>query len=159
MLSDTEREEIAAEMTHYPAPEHACIDALKIVQRHRGWVSDEGVQDIAAFLHISPAEVDSVATFYNLIFRRPVGTHVIMLCDSVSCWIVGYDQIREQLAAELGIGLGETTADGQFTLLPIPCLGTCDHAPAMMIGEDLHRDLRPEQIGAILERYRSSEGT
>ncbi len=159
MLSDNERNAIAAELENYPSPEHACIDALRIVQRQRGWVSDEGVQDIAAFLQMSAAEVDSVATFYNLIFRRPVGKHVIFLCDSVSCWIVGYERIREQLSAELGINFGETTADGQFTLLPIPCLGTCDHAPAMMIDEDLHRDLRPEQIGDILSRYQSNEGS
>ncbi len=153
MLTDAEREEIEAEVRHYPQRRNACIDALQIVQRHRGWVSDEAVQDIAAALDLSPEEVDSVATFYNLIYRKPVGQHVILLCDSVSCWVMGYERLREHLAARLGIGFGQTSADGRFTLLPVPCLGTCDHAPAMMIGTELYRDLTPERLDEILQRY------
>lgn len=150
MLTNAERAAIEAEVRHYPQRRNACIDALQIVQRHRGWVSDEAVRDVAACLEISPEEVDSVATFYNLIFRRPVGEHVILLCDSVSCWVMGYERLREQLAARLGIGFGQTSADGRYTLLPIPCLGTCDHAPAMMIDAELYRDLTPERLDEIL---------
>lgn len=153
MLTAQEQQEIAAELGHYPEKRAVCIEALKIVQQHRGWVSDESLRDIAAFLEMTPDELDGVATFYNLIFRKPVGRHVILVCDSVSCWIMGYDRLRERLAARLGIRLGETTADGRFTLLPIVCLGTCDHAPAMMIDEDLYRDIEPEAIDAILDRY------
>jgi NADH-quinone oxidoreductase subunit E len=102
---------------------------------------------------MTPDELDSVATFYNLIFRKPVGRHVILVCDSVSCWIMGYERLRERLTARLGIRPGDTTADGRFTLLPIVCLGTCDHAPAMMIDEDLYRDIDPAAIDAILEQY------
>ena len=119
---------------------------MKIVQRHRGWVSDESIRDIGELLGMSPADLDGVATFYNLIFRKPVGRHVVMLCDSVSCWIMGYERIREHLTQRLGIELGETTADDRFTLLPIVCLGACDHAPAMMIDDDLHGDLDPAKI-------------
>src|SRR5262249_28598428 len=97
-------------------------------------------------------ELDGVATFYNLIFRRPVGQHVILLCDSVSCWIMGYERLQTHLRTRLGITLGETTADGQFTLLPIPCLGTCDHAPALMIDDALYRDLDPEKLDLVLEQ-------
>jgi NADH-quinone oxidoreductase subunit E len=153
MLTDAEREEIEAEVRHYPQRRNACIDALQIVQRHRGWVSDEAVRDVAAALELSPEEVDSVATFYNLIFRRPVGEHVILLCDSVSCWVMGYERLRERLAAQLGITFGQTSADGRFTLLPIQCLGTCDHAPAMMIDAELYRDLTPEQLDEILRGH------
>jgi NADH-quinone oxidoreductase subunit E len=154
MLSDIERREIEAELQHYEQKRAACIDALKIVQRHRGWVSDESIHDIAALLEMTPDELDGVATFYNLIFRKPVGRHVILLCDSVSCWIMGYVQLREHLQARLGINFGETSRDGQFTLLPIPCLGTCDHAPALMIGDELYRDLSPEKLDGILAGYR-----
>jgi NADH-quinone oxidoreductase subunit E len=153
MLTDQEQQEIAAELRHYPEKRAVCIEALKIVQQHRGWVSDESLRDIAAFLEMTPDELEGVASFYNLVFRRPVGRHVILLCDSVSCWIMGYDRLRERLVDRLGIGLGQTTPDGRFTLLPIVCLGTCDHAPAMMIDEDLYRDLDAEAIGGILERY------
>ena len=84
MLTAEEINEIDAEAAHYPRRDAVCIDALKIVQRHRGWVSDESVRDIAGHIGMSPTDVDSVATFYNLIFRKPVGRHVIMVCDSVS---------------------------------------------------------------------------
>ena len=154
MLSPEERQEIEAELPHYSNKQAVCIDAMKIVQRHRGWVSDESIRDIADFLDISADDLDGVATFYNLIYRKPVGRHVILLCNSVSCWIMGYDQLRERLCQRLQIQLGETTANGRFTLLPIVCLGTCDHAPALMIDNHLHRDLSPDSAEQLLERYR-----
>lgn len=154
MLSAEEKQEIEAEFPYHAQKSAVVIDALKIVQRHRGWVSDESVRDIAALLQMTPGDVDSVASFYNLIFRRPVGRHVILLCDSISCWIMGCERLRERLSARLGIQPGETTADGEFTLLPIVCLGTCDHAPALMIDDDLHRNVEPEKLDGILAGYR-----
>lgn len=154
MLSPEERKEIEAELPRYATKQAVCIDALKIVQRHRRWISDESIRDIAELLEMSPDDLDSVATFYNLIYRKPVGRHVILLCNSVSCWIMGYEQLRRRLSERLGIQFGETTPDGKFTLLPIVCLGTCDHAPALMIDNDLHRDLTPESVDGLLEKYR-----
>ena len=152
VLTEEERQEIEAELHQYAQKRAVCIDALKIVQRRRGWVSDESVRDLAEFLEMTPDELDSVATFYNLIFRKPVGRRVILICDSVSCWIMGYDRIREHLTTRLGVELGETSADGEFTMLPIACLGACDHAPALMIDEALYQDLEPQGIDRILER-------
>jgi len=154
MLSPEERQEIEAELARYPAKQAVTIDALLIVQKHRGWVSDETLKDLAAFLGMTVEDLDGVATFYNLIFRKPVGRHVVTVCDSVSCWIMGYEKIRRRLTKDLGIELGQTTSDGRFTLLPIVCLGTCDHAPAMMVGRDLYRDLTPEKLQGILKKYR-----
>jgi NADH-quinone oxidoreductase subunit E len=153
MLTEEEKREIEAELAHYSHKQAVCVDAMKIVQEHRGWVSDESLRDIAELLDMTTDELEGVATFYNLIYREPVGKHVIMLCNSVSCWIMGYEQIRKQLNERLGIDLGETGADNRFTFLPIVCLGTCDHAPAMMIDKDLHRDLEPAKLDAILEQY------
>jgi NADH-quinone oxidoreductase subunit E len=153
-LSAEERREIEAEFAHYPTKRAVCIDALKIVQRHRGWISDESLHDVAQLLEMSLDELEGVATFYNLLYRKPVGRHVVLLCDSVSCWIMGYEKLRERLCSKLGAHLGETTADGRFTLLPIVCLGTCDHAPAMMVDEDLHRDLDPDGAEKALENYK-----
>ena len=153
MLTEKEKELIGEELRHYPQPRAAVSEALKIVQRHRGWVSDESVRDIAVALGLTPDEVDSVATFYSMIFRRPVGRHVILFCDSVSCWILGANPLQAQLGARLGIRPGETTADGRFTLLPCACLGACDRAPAMMIDDDLHVELTPEKIEEALARY------
>ena len=154
MLSPEERREIEAEFAHYPDKRALTIDAMKIVQKHRGWVSDDALKDISEILEVPVSELDSVATFYNLIYRKPVGRHVILVCDSISCWVMGYDRLRDQLTSRLGIKMGETTSDGRFTLLPIVCLGTCDHAPAMMVDEDLHRDLDTEKIDSILEQYK-----
>ncbi len=153
MLSQEEIAEIEHELPVFPHRSAAVIEALRIVQRHRRWVSDEAVADIADFLGMSRDEVDSVATFYNMIYRRPVGRHVIHVCDSVSCWLMGYESLKAALAAKLGIEYGQTTPDGRFTLLPICCLGTCDRAPAMFVGDDLYRDLKPGDLDGILAKY------
>ncbi len=153
MLTPEEIGEIEAEILHFPNRQSACIDALKIVQRHRRWISDEALQDIADFLHMSREELDGVATFYNLIFRRPVGRHVIFYCDSVSCWLMGCNRLRDALATRLEVHPGGTTKDNRFTLLPIVCLGACDHAPVLMVDSDLHGDVDPQNIAAVLERY------
>jgi NADH:ubiquinone oxidoreductase 24 kD subunit len=126
---------------------------MRTVQRHRGWLSDEALADIAGFLGVSVEELDSRATFANMLFRRPVGRHVILICDSDCCYVMAYEQMRDHIAARLGIGLGETTPDGRFTFLPIVCLAQCDHAPAMQIDDDFHGDLTPERIDQILASY------
>jgi NADH-quinone oxidoreductase subunit E len=154
VLTPEEKVEIEAEIPRYPYKRAVCIDAMKIVQRHRGWVSDESLRDIAEFLEMSPDELDGVATFYNLIFRKPVGRNVIMYCDSVSCWIMGCDRVREHLQQRLGIESGGTTRDGRFTLLPIVCLGACDRAPVMMMNWELYEDLNLEKIDVLLERHK-----
>lgn len=152
-LSTAEITAIQEIYRHFPEKSAACIEGLKIIQQHRRWVSDEAVRGLAEILDMSPAAIDSVATYYSLIFRRPVGRNVILICNSVSCWIMGYDQIAACVKKQLAIGFGETTADDRYTLLTIPCLGTCDHAPAMIINEDLHRDLTADNIDSILKQY------
>ncbi|CAN5305898.1 NADH-quinone oxidoreductase subunit NuoE [soil metagenome] len=152
-LTETEIKSIDHEVSQVPHKKAAVIEALKIVQEHRGWVNDESVYAIANYLDMSAEEVDSVATFYNLIFRKPVGRHIILLCDSISCYVMGYGKIYLALQKELNIKFGETTADNKFTLLPNVCLGCCDHAPALMIGTDLYQDVKEEELGKILNSY------
>ena len=153
MLSSHEITEIEAEFGRYGQKRGACIEALKIVQRHRGWVSDESLSDLADFLGMTVEDLDGVATFYNLIFRKPVGRHVILVCTSVSCHVMGFEEVFEYLREKVGIGFGETTPDERFTLLPAVCLGACDLAPAMMVDGDLHGDLDPQKIDEILDGY------
>jgi len=153
MLTVEEREEIEAKLADYPNTQAVAIEAMLIVQRHQGWVSDEKLRDLSEVLQLSVANLDGVATFYNLIRRRPVGRHVALVCDSVSCWIMGSERMRDHLCSRLGTPVGGTTSDGQFTLLPIVCLGACDHAPAMMIDGTLHEDLNEQKIEEILTQY------
>ncbi|MGR9108282.1 MAG: NADH-quinone oxidoreductase subunit NuoE [Gammaproteobacteria bacterium] len=148
-LSEAEIAEILEDASHYSQKSGASIEALKIVQKHRGWVSDESLREVAGLLDMSVEELDGVATFYNLIYRRPVGRKVILCCDSVSCWMLGSDRIQEKISERLGIGYGETTADGEYTLLPIVCLGACDHAPVLMVGEDLIHDADEARLDEI----------
>lgn len=150
MLNDQERQEIERELMHMPTRESGCIDAMKIVQRHRGWVSDEALEDLSPVLGMSPAELDSVATFYNLIFRRPVGKHVIFVCDSISCWVMGEERVLDYLQRKLGIQPGQTTSDGMFTLLPTVCLGHCEQAPVMMMDGEIVGNLTEEKIDRVL---------
>jgi NADH-quinone oxidoreductase subunit E len=117
-------------------------------------VSDESLHDVGKLLEMTPDELDSVATFYNLVFRKPVGRHVVLVCDSVSCWIMGCEKLCQRLATRLGVSLGGTTSDGRFTVLPIVCLGACDHAPTLMVDNDLHGDVQPEKLDELLERYK-----
>ena len=154
MLTKEEKKEILEEIKQYPYPSVACVDALKIIQHHRGWVSDESVSEIANILGISNEEVDSLATFYSRIYRKPVGRNIILICDSVSCMIMGYGSIYDYISKKLYISFGETTSDGRFTLLPVSCLGDCDNAPAMMINIDHFNRLTVEKIDELLDQYK-----
>ena len=154
MLTTEEIKEIEHAIKLVPYKKAASVEALKVVQEHRRWVSDESLRDVAKFLDMSPEELDSVATFYNMIFRKEVGKHVILVCDSISCWVMGYENLRDQLFNRLGIKYGETTPDGLFTVLPNCCLGTCDCAPALMIDSDLYRNVKIEQLDEILVKYK-----
>lgn len=156
MLSNEEKleiEKVIAESLHW---KDASVEALMVVQKRRGWISDELLEEVAKMLKMSPAELDSTVTFYDRIYREPVGRHVILLCDSASCWVMGYDRLRGHLKERLGIGFGETTKDGEFTLLPVSCLGACDRAPAMMVDEEFYGDLAVESVDKIIDSYREA---
>lgn len=149
-LIPQEIEAIRAAMAHYEDKSAAAIEALQIVQHYRGWVSDASLAAAADLLQISPAQLDAVATFYNLIYRQPVGKRVIHYCNSVTCWMLGAEKVREHLCRRLGVQPGEMTADGEYTLLPIVCLGACDHAPVVMAGDETFLDVNEDNIDAIL---------
>lgn len=153
MLTAAEKQEIEKAISVMPVRKSGCIEALKVVQRHRRWISDESLKDVAAYMEMTADELDSVATFYNLVFRRPVGRHIILVCDSISCWVMGYEHIKKSLVDKLGIEYGQTTPDDRFTLLPNCCLGTCDTAPALMIDKDLYKNVTVGQLDEILQKY------
>ncbi len=155
MIPEELKKELAARVASAITPREAAVDGMKEIQRHYGWLTDEGVHEAAGILGLSPLQVEELATFYEMIYRRPVGKKVLHVCDSISCWAVGYETLMAHLGRRLGVGPGGTTADGMFTLLPCACLGMCGDGPAMMIGETLYGKVTPEIADEILEKERA----
>lgn len=153
VMAPEDRAEIEHAIGHYDDSRAASIDALKIIQRRHGWVPDGAIPLIGKLLDIPAADVEGVATFYNRIYRQPVGRHVIAVCDSIGCFLMGYEQIYGALQAKLGIKPGQTTADGRFTLLPVVCLGACDRAPVLLVNENTHFNVSVDTLDQLLEQY------
>jgi NADH-quinone oxidoreductase subunit E len=130
----------------------AAVTVMKEIQRHYGWLTDEALREAAQLLGLTPLQVEELATFYEMIYRRPVGKRVIHVCDSISCWAMEGESLLQQLAAHLGIAVGETTGDGMFTLLPCACLGNCGEAPTIMIGDNIYGRLTLEKALEVLQR-------
>lgn len=151
VLSGKEIAAIEHECSLYESRPAAAIDALQIVQSERRWISDESLYAIADMLGMSATELEGVATFYNLIYRHPVGEHVIHLCNSISCWLHDYQTIADHLSKTLNIEFGQTTKDGKITLLPNVCLGCCDKAPALMLDGELVENLDINSIDKLLQ--------
>ena len=155
MLPKELKERLEAEIKHVEHPPELAVDVMFAIQDHYGYLSDEALAEAASMLGMTPLELDELATFYTFTFREPVGKYVIHVCDSVVCWMNGYDSVKDYLCRTLGIGLGETTADGMFTLLPVCCIGYCDRSPAMLVNRRVYGSLTPAKIDEILEKCRS----
>jgi NADH-quinone oxidoreductase subunit E len=153
ILAEEDRAEIEHHIHHYDDARAASIDALKVIQRRHGWVPDGAIRPVANLLGISAPDLEGVATFYSLIFRRPVGRNVIKICDSIACHLMDYQKVQQAIEQQIGVGLGQTTQDDRYTLLPICCLGACDKAPVLMINDNTHFNVTPEQVPALLEAY------
>lgn len=155
MLPDKLKETLEKQIAHADYPRELVVDAMLALQEHFGYLSDEAVEQTAALLGMSALEVEELATFYTFIYREPVGKYVIHVCDSLICWMDGYDSVKNYLCEKLNIEVGGTSADGLFTLLPVCCIGYCDQAPAMLINRKVYGDLTPEKIDQTLEKLRS----
>ncbi|WP_286271851.1 NADH-quinone oxidoreductase subunit NuoE [Thalassotalea hakodatensis] len=156
-LTEQEKSAIDHELQIMETREACSIEALKIVQLQRGWISDESLHAIAAYLRIPSADLEGVATFYNLIYRQPVGKYVIHVCNSISCHLCGYSEVMSAIKSHLSIDYGQTTSDGMFTLLSNACLGACDRSPVMMIGNEQYQNLTPQTVVDILETLHAAE--
>jgi len=150
------KKELQARVAAAITPREAAVDVMKELQAHYGWLTDEAVGEAAELLGLSPLQVEELATFYEMIYRRPVGKKVLHVCDSISCWAVGCETLMDHLVQRLGVEPGGTTADGMFTLLPCACLGMCGDGPALMVGETLYGKVTPEKANEILERERKA---
>ena len=151
MIPEELKKNLQARVAAAITPREAAVVVMKELQAHYGWLSDEAVGEAAELLGLTPLQVEELATFYEMIYRRPVGKRVIHVCDSIACWSVGCEAVMAHLQERLGIGAGETTADGAFTLIPCCCLGNCGEGPTMMIGDTMYGRLTPERVDEILE--------
>lgn len=154
MIPENMRQELQNRISAAITNREAAVDVMKQLQAHYGWLTDEAVVEAAELLGLSPLQVEELATFYEMIYRRPVGRHVIHVCDSISCWAMGGESLLQHLAALLGIKEGESTPDGLFTLLPCCCLGNCGQAPTVMIGDTIHGKVSAEGAAEILSQKR-----
>ncbi len=136
-------------------PRELAVDVMLSLQQHYGYLSDEALEEGARLLSMTPLELEELATFYDFIYREPVGRYVIHVCDGVVCWMNGYERVTDYLSKKLEIKAGETTEDGLFTILPTACIGYCDLSPAMLINGRPYGPLTEEKIDDILQRLRS----
>jgi NADH-quinone oxidoreductase subunit E len=139
-------------------PRELVVDVMLAFQDHYGYLSDEALEEAAMLLDMTPLEMEELATFYTFLYREPVGKYVIHVCDSIICWMDGYESIRDYLSKKLGIKMGETTSDGLFTLLPVCCIGYCDRSPAILINRKVYGPLTIEKLDNILEELRTEAG-
>jgi NADH-quinone oxidoreductase subunit E len=134
----------------------ATIDIIKAIQNHYGWLTDQAVLEASEILGLSPLQIDELASFYEFIYRKPVGQRVIHVCDSISCWSTGMGSLLRYISDSLGISVGQTTPDGLFTLLPCNCLGHCGDGPTMMIDGRIHGKVTPELASELIATERST---
>ena len=154
MLPDELKTQLDRKIAGTDHPRELVVDVMFALQNHYGHLTDDAVAETAALLGMTAVEVDELATFYPFIYREPVGRYVIHVCDSVVCWMGGHESLQDHLMQRLGIAMGETTADGLFTLLPVCCIGYCDRAPAILINKKVYGELTPEKLDNIIARLR-----
>jgi NADH-quinone oxidoreductase subunit E len=154
MLPEALENKLKSMVAGVPHPREMVIDVVDRLQDHYGYLSDEALGQAAALLGMSPLELEELATFYTFIYREPVGRYVIHVCDSVICWMEGGKNLVDHLLQRLGIALGETTADGLFTVLPVCCIGYCDRAPAILVNRKVHGPLTIESLDGLIDTLR-----
>jgi NADH-quinone oxidoreductase subunit E len=155
MIPPELRQQLEIRIRKAEEPREQAINVMFLIQRHYGYLTDAGVREAAELLGLTPLEVEELATFYDFIYREPVGRYVLHVCDGVVCWMFHEGSLFDYMCRKLEVCAGQVSADGMFTVLPTACIGYCDHAPAMMINGQFYGPLTPEKIDEILEKLRT----
>lgn len=151
MLSEQSKREIRKIRDEYPDPQSALLPALYLAQQdYGGWLPEQALDEVAEVMGLPPTQVASVATFYTMLNKKPVGRHLIQVCTNISCSLLGAEHLLSYISRKLGVAVGETTGDGKFTLLEVECLGSCGTAPMMQVDDAYHENLTEEKIDQIL---------
>ncbi|MFZ4795043.1 MAG: NADH-quinone oxidoreductase subunit NuoE [Blastocatellia bacterium] len=151
MFSEANETKLNEIISHYPVKRSAVLPALYIAQEEHGYVMDDDVRYIADRLGMRVNEVEEVVTFYTMYSRQPIGKHKLQVCRTLSCMLLGAEQITEHISEKLGVEVGETTADGRFTLQEVECLGFCDLAPCLQVNFDYHEKVTKESVDDIIK--------
>ena len=158
MLSEQAKKEIQKIRDEVPDPQSALLPALYLAQReYGGWLPEQALDEVAAVMELPAAQVAGMASFYTMLNKQPVGRHLVQVCTNITCSLLGAQRLVEVVGRKLGIGVGETTPDGKFTLLEVECLGSCGTAPAMQVDDRYYENLTEETIDHILDSLRRGE--
>jgi NADH-quinone oxidoreductase E subunit len=158
VLSEGAKAKIREIRNEYPDPRSALLPALFLAQRdYAGWLPEEALVQVAAVMELPETYVAAVASFYSMFQRKPPGRHLIQVCTNISCSLQGADHVVEYISHKLGVRPGETTQDGEFTLLEVECLGSCDTAPMMQVDDQYYEKLSDERIDQILASFAQEE--
>ena len=150
--------EIETLRERYPQPRSAVLPSLWAVQHEVGYVSADGMSEVARLLDLAPSEVQAVSSFYSMYFHKPEGRHSVIVCRNVSCGLRGGDEISEYIGKKLGCESGQTSADGEFTWeSTVECLGACGGAPAMQVDHHFHENLTPERVDEIFAQVSGAQ--
>jgi NADH-quinone oxidoreductase E subunit len=142
----------------YPDQRSAILPALRLAQKeHGGWLPPEALREVADALDLAPAQVEAVASFYDMLHLTPVGKHMVEVCTNLSCALLGAQQVLEAFERELGVRPGETSEDGEFTLRAIECAGGCGQAVVVVVDEVYREPVRPEDVAGIVEELKRAD--
>jgi NADH-quinone oxidoreductase subunit E len=153
-LTQALKEKINSIVAKSETKQSALIPVLREIQNELGYLTDESMEETAVILGLTPANVQSVATFYTMFFRKEPGKHVIWLCRTLSCALKGAEQVEHYMCDKLGVHTGGTTSDGKITLMEAECLASCGTAPVMLIDDDMVENLTKEKIDRVIEELR-----
>ncbi len=154
LLSEKTRAEIQRLTAYFPQRRTALLPALRLAQAEYGYLPPEVMAEVCEIVQVDPNAAEMLITFYDLLYREPVGRYVLGLCRGLACYLLGCDHLLAYLQEKLGIGLNQTTPDGLFTLRTFECLARCDQAPVMLLnGEEYVGNLTPEKLDALLAQW------
>ncbi|HMG37386.1 MAG TPA: NAD(P)H-dependent oxidoreductase subunit E [Blastocatellia bacterium] len=139
-------------LSHYPEKRAALVPVLALAQREFGWISQEVAEYVGGLMGYPPADVLSVATFYTLLRKKPVGKYHLELCRNVSCWLMGTYPCADVIKEKLGVDRSQITPDGKFSWDFTECLASCDTAPVMQVGDRYFENLSPERVRETIEK-------
>lgn len=148
------RDRLEKILTRYPVKKGALLPLLHFVQEKKGWISADDMVEVAAVLDLTPAYVRSIATFYTMYNKHPVGRHLVQVCTCISCHLHGGETVLERFLQETGTREGETSEDGMFTVIEAECLGACGFATAVQVNDEYYENVMPETVPGIVEELR-----